>query len=156
MTVEIETSRGIGAQLLRHRSFTFQEFSQRYQNVELLGDGHIPFEHVELRQQCVNNRQSSTDICELTEDLKCRMESVKKETWQLYKDLLEHGVSRECARFILPLSVKTKIHMTGSVRSWIHFLDLRDDDHAQKEIRDVAIEIRNIFNTQFPTVSSAL
>ena len=88
--------------------------------------------------------------------MKGRVERIKNETWQLYTDLLDKGVSRECARFILPLSVKTKIHMTGSARSWIHFLDLRDDDHAQKEIRDVAIEIRKIFNQQFPTVASAL
>ena len=154
MTVEIETSRAIGAQLLRHRSFTFQEFSQRYQDVELLGDGDVPFENIELRKQCTNNRQSSTDLCNLTDELKVRMENIKKDTWQLYKDLLEYGVSRECARFILPLSVKTKIHMTGSVRSWIHFFELRDDDHAQKEIRDVAVEIRKIFNQQFPTVAS--
>ena len=156
MTLEIETSRAIGAQLLRHRSFTFQEFSQRYQDVELLSDGDVPFEHVELRKQCENNRQSSTDLCELTEELKSRVENVKNETWKLYKDLLNYGVSRECARFILPLSVKTKIHMTGSVRSWIHFLGLRDDGHAQKEIRDLAIQIRKIFNQQFPNVASSL
>ena len=154
LTLEIETSRAIGTQLLRHRSFTFQEFSQRYQDVSLLGD--CPYEPIQLRKQCTNNRQSSTEEADVDELLVKRVEDMKRQTWDLYKDLLEAGVSRECARFVLPLAVKTTIHMTGSLRSWIHFLDLRDDGHAQQEVHDLAKEIRQIFNQQFPIISEAL
>lgn len=154
MTLEIETSRAIGAQLLRHRSFTFQEFSQRYQDVSLLGD--CPYEDIQLRKQCTNNRQSSTEEADIDQDLADRVDKMKRQSWDLYKDLLEAGVSRECARFVLPLAVKTNIHMTGSIRSWIHFLDLRDDGHAQKEVHDIAKEIRRIFTEQFPVIAQAL
>ena len=154
MTLEIETSRAIGTQLLRHRSFTFQEFSQRYQDVSLLGD--CPYEPIQLRQQCTNNRQSSIEEADVGSGLAKRVDVMKRQSWDLYKDLLEAGVARECARFILPLAVKTTIHMTGSVRSWVHFLDLRDDDHAQKEVHDLAKEIRLVFNQQFPLIAEAL
>ena len=154
MTVEIETSRAIGTQLLRHRSFTFQEFSQRYQDVSLLGD--MPYEPIKLRKQCKNNRQSSTEELDVGGGLKGRIDILNHQSWELYTDLLEAGVSRECARFVLPLCVKTTIHMTGSVRSWIHFFNLRDDPHAQLEVQEVAKAIRTIFNEQFPIISQAL
>ena len=154
MTLEIETSRAIGTQLLRHRSFTFQEFSQRYQDVSLMGE--CPYEPIQLRKQCENNRQSSTEEANVGTQLINRVDSLKRQSWDLYKDLLEEGISRECARFVLPLCVRTTIHMTGSVRSWIHFLDLRDDGHAQKEVHDLAKEIRLVFNQQFPLIAQAL
>ena len=154
MTLEIETSRAIGAQLLRHRSFTFQEFSQRYQDVGLLGDQ--PFEKIELRKQCTNNRQSSTELIDFCQEEQDAVDGHLKNMWSFYKIMLEKGVSRECARFFLPLCTTTNIHMTGSVRSWIHFLNLRDDAHAQKEIQDIAQEVRKIFNHQFPVIAAAL
>ena len=154
MTLEIETSRAIGTQLLRHRSFTFQEFSQRYQDVSMLGD--CPYEPIQLRRQCTNNRQSSTEEADVDPELAKRVDAHIRQSWELYKDLLEADVSRECARFVLPLAVKTTIHMTGSVRSWIHFLDLRDDDHAQKEVHDLAKAVRLVFNQQFPLIAQSL
>jgi len=150
MSVEIETSKAIGIQLIRHRSFTFQEFSQRYQNVELLGD---MFEEVEFRKQCEDNRQSSTEILkESHPEVKVLLLDIKR----MYQGLLEDGVARETARMILPLCTKTRIHMTGSIRSWIHFLELRDDEHAQKEIQLIAKEIKCIFMEEFPIIAKAL
>ena len=138
------------SQLIRHRSFTFQEFSQRYQNVSLLGD---MFEEIEFRKQCEDNRQSSTEIYETGKaEAKMLLLDIKR----MYQGLLEDGVARETARMILPLCTKTKIHMTGSIRSWIHFLELRDDTHAQKEIRLIAKEIKRIFIEEFPTISKSL
>ena len=150
MSVEIETSKAIGIQLIRHRSFTFQEFSQRYQNVSLLED---MFEEIEFRKQCEDNRQSSTEIYETG---KAEAKMLLLEIKRMYTGLLEDGVARETARMILPLCTKTKIHMTGSIRSWVHFLELRDDEHAQKEIQLVAKEIKRIFIEQFPIISKAL
>ena len=160
MSVEIETSKAIGIQLIRHRSFTFQEFSQRYQDVNLL-DGM--FENVELRKQAEDNRQSSTEV--FNPDVfydgyetaaSAQIGKHFRVCQDLYKRLLEEGVAREVARMVLPLSTKTKIHMTGSIRSWIHFLDLRDDTHAQREIQDVAKEIKKLFIQEFPVISKAL
>ena len=150
MSVEIETSKAIGIQLIRHRSFTFQEFSQRYQNVSLLGD---MFEEIEFRKQCEDNRQSSTEIYETG---KAEAKMLLLEIKRMYQGLLEDGVARETARMILPLCTKTKIHMTGSIRSWVHFLELRDDKHAQKEIQLIAKEIKRIFMEQFPIIGKAL
>ena len=160
-TFEIETSKAIGIQLIRHRSFSFQEFSQRYQDVNHMGD---MFEPLELRAQCEDNRQSSTEVInpDFTIIGTCTYpasEAVEKhfESCQiLYNRLLEAGVAREQARMVLPLATKTKIHMTGSIRSWIHFLELRDDEHAQKEIQLVAKEIKKHFINQFPIISKAL
>ena len=150
MSVEIETSKAIGIQLIRHRSFTFQEFSQRYQNVEILGD---MFEEVEFRKQCEDNRQSSTEILkESHPEVKVLLLDIKR----MYQGLLEDGVARETARMILPLCTKTRIHMTGSIRSWIHFLELRDDEHAQKEIQLIAKEIKCIFMEEFTIIAKAL
>ena len=166
MTVEIETSKAIGIQLLRHRSFTFQEFSQRYQDVSKLGD---MFEDVELRKQATDNRQSSTEVINpiLEESIFSNgawrdreaskvVRHLMEEAGALYETLLEKGVAREQARMILPMCTKTRIYMTGSIRSWIHFLDIRDDGHAQKEIQEVAKEIKKIFVRELPIISKAL
>jgi len=165
-TFEIETSKAIGIQLIRHRSFAFQEFSQRYQDVNHLGD---IFEPIELREQCEDNRQSSVEIINPTIKLSSGLLGMKTSNQsskaiddylnkghELYNALLEGGVARETARMILPLATTTKIHMTGSIRSWIHFLELRDDDHAQKEIQQIAKEIKHIFIEKFPIISNAL
>ena len=166
-TFEIETSKAIGIQLIRHRSFSFQEFSQRYQDVNKIGDSM--FEPIELRAQCEDNRQSSTevidpqlpsiDIATFRETGWKASEAIKNHLLQseiLYNQLLEAGVAREQARMILPLATTTKIHMTGSIRSWVHFLELRDDEHAQKEIQLIAQEIKKHFIEQFPIISKAL
>ena len=152
MTFEIETSKAIAIQLLRHRSFTFQEFSQRYQDVNQLGE---MFEPIELRYQASNNRQSSTEPVE-NSVLDGKVKMVLAACEQLYNNLIECGVSRETARMVLPMATKTKIHMTGSVRSWIHFLDIRDDTHAQLEIQMVAKIIKAIFAEQLPSIGRAL
>jgi len=160
-TFEIETSKAIGIQLIRHRSFSFQEFSQRYQDVNRL---ESIFEPIELRSQCEDNRQSSVEVIDpklliIGEEGSSASEIIKGHldlTHRLYNKLLDAGVAREQARMVLPLATKTKIHMTGSIRSWIHFLELRDDDHAQKEIQLVAQEIKKHFINQFPIISKAL
>ena len=160
VTFEIETSKAIGIQLIRHRSFSFQEFSQRYQDVNKLGD---IFEPIELRSQCEDNRQSSSEVINPTILLSggpikahTMIENHLLSAHNLYNRLLEAGVAREQARMVLPLATTTKIHMTGSIRSWIHFLELRDDGHAQKEIQLVAKEIKRIFISEFPVISKAL
>ncbi|MCB0444163.1 MAG: FAD-dependent thymidylate synthase [Gelidibacter sp.] len=166
ITMEIETSKAIGIQLLRHRSFTFQEFSQRYQDVGKLSEDGM-FEEIELRKQAVDNRQSSTEVFNPEIIIRNNVESFKLEAenaiylfleqaQNLYNSLLEAGVAREQARMILPMATKTRIYMTGSVRSWIHFLGLRDDGHAQKEIQEVAKAIKNILITELPLISNAL
>ena len=160
-TFEIETSKAIGIQLIRHRSFSFQEFSQRYQDVNRL---ESIFEPIELRAQCEDNRQSSTEVIDPKFDIMGvvsypaseAIEQHLKLCQDLYNKLLDAGVAREQARMVLPLATKTKIHMTGSIRSWIHFLELRDDGHAQKEIQLVAQEIKKHFINQFPIISKAL
>ena len=168
MTLEIETSKAIGIQLIRHRSFTFQEFSQRYQDVNLLGD---MFEPIELRKQAEDNRQSSTEVFDpLLPKAELFLNPLMGTNYRaseaihnfqviargIYNELLEAGVARETARMILPLCTKTKIYMTGTLRSWIHFFDLRDDAHAQKEIQELAKEGKEIFKQQFPVLSNAL
>ena len=155
MSVEIETSKAIGIQLIRHRSFTFQEFSQRYQDVKRIGD---MFEPIELRKQAEDNRQSSTELIDgmIAYDLSDEMFEVLMDVQELYNKMLANGVARECARMILPMCTKTKIHMSGSIRSWVHFLDIRDDEHAQKEIQLVAQKIKRIFTEQFPIISKSL
>ena len=158
-TFEIETSKAIGIQLIRHRSFSFQEFSQRYQDVNRLGD---IFEPIELRSQCEDNRQSSVEVINPIIQMESSLPASETidaflgKAHSLYNKLLEAGVARETARMVLPLATTTKIHMTGSIRSWIHFLELRDDEHAQKEIQQVAQEIKKHFIKEFPTISNAL
>ena len=156
MTFEIETSKAIAIQLLRHRSFTFQEFSQRYQDVNELSE--FMFEDVRFRKQSENNRQSSTEeISDIdNRDMYDLVENHLKRTEALYNWLILEGVSRETARMILPLCTKTKLHMTGNIRSWIHFIGIRDDKHAQLEMQLVAKEIKSIFMRQLPVISSVL
>ena len=154
MTLEINTTRGIAAQILRHRSFTYQEFSQRYADSNLLGDIELP----ELRRQDSKNRQNSIDDLEpeMVEKFNRQMNTLFSSAFGLYNQMLEAGVAKECARFVLPLATPTRIYMTGSVRSWIHYIKLRSAHGTQKEHMDVVKGIRNIFTEQFPTVSQAL
>ena len=155
MTLEINTTRGLAAQILRHRSFTYQEFSQRYADSSLLGD-NIPLP--KLRKQDEKNRQNSTDDLDpmLVQDLEIRMQKYFKDGMDLYKKMLDLGVAKECARFVLPLAVPTRLYMSGSVRSWIHYIDLRSAHGTQKEHMDIAEQCREIFKEQLPTVSEAL
>lgn len=160
ITFEIETSKAIGIQLLRHRSFTFQEFSQRYQDVSKISEEGI-FEDVELRIQAENNRQSSEEVFDpLIGQNRMRasgsLSYYLKGTELLYKQLIEAGVAREQARMILPMCTKTKIYMTGSVRSWVHFIGLRDDVHAQKEAQEIARAIKVELIKELPIISKAL
>lgn len=148
MTLQIRTSRAIAAQILRHRSFSFQEFSQRYSEAPGV-------EEVELRQQAEKNRQSSTEIIE-GEIINSTLERYMKNARAMYQSLLDAGVARECARMVLPLATTTTLYMTGSVRSWIHYLAQRLDEHTQKEHRLIAEQVQDIFSAQFPTVNQAL
>jgi thymidylate synthase (FAD) len=151
MTVEIETSRMISAQILRHRSFTFQEFSQRYAEVQ-------DFESYEARRQDKKNRQNSID--DLSLDVKNewlrRQEENFERCMQHYSWALSQGIAKECARAVLPMQTETKLYMTGSIRSWIHYLELRCDKDTQKEHRDIAKAIEQIFVKEFPVISEAL
>jgi len=154
MTLQIETTRGIAAQILRHRSFTFQEFSQRYADSRQLGEIPIP----ELRRQDNKNRQNS--ISDLPQELVSQFNKKIKHQFnlnkQLYEDMLEAGIAKECARFVLPLATPTRIYMTGSCRSWIHYINLRTANGTQKEHMDIAKECKKIFIKEYPVVSSAL
>ncbi len=154
MTLQIETTRGIAAQILRHRSFTFQEFSQRYADSTQLGEIPIP----ELRRQDNKNRQNS--ISDLSEEVINQFnEKIKRQfnlNKKLYEEMLEAGIAKECARFVLPLATPTRIYMTGSCRSWIHYINLRTGHGTQKEHMSIAQECKNIFSQVYPVVASAL
>ena len=154
MTLEINTTRGIAAQILRHRSFTFQEFSQRYADTNLLEKPQVP----ELRRQDTKNRQNSIDDIAETEKayLQGRISQYFKEGMDLYNDLLSKGIAKECARFVLPLATPTRIYMTGSARSWMHYIQLRTANGTQKEHMDIANLCRDHFICNFPTISKAL
>lgn len=161
ITFEITTSKAIAIQLLRHRSFTFQEFSQRYAKV-------TDMEPMEIRQQAEKNRQSSTDVFDpLIPDTyglfegqpvpaSQMIEQVIKIIQHTYNHLIDANVAKECARFILPMTTQTVLYMTGTVRSWIHLLDIRDDAHAQKEVQLIAKEIKKLFINELPIISKAL
>ena len=155
MTVEIETTRGLAAQILRHRSFTFQEFSQRYADTNLLSPT-IP--EPDLRSQDLKNRQNSNDDIsdEKKVDLQLKIAAHFSAAMDLYNFLLDEGVAKECARFVLPLATPTRIYMTGSVRSWIHYIELRSAHGTQKEHMDIVHEVRQIFKQQFPICTNAL
>ena len=155
MTLEIETTRGLAAQILRHRSFTFQEFSQRYADTNLL-DSKIDVP--ELRSQDLKNRQNSNDDIpqEKKEEYSALIANHFDDAMNLYNSLLDAGVAKECARFVLPLATPTRIYMSGSVRSWVHYIDLRSGHGTQKEHMDIANACKSIFTEQFPTVSEAL
>ena len=155
MTLEIETTRAIASQILRHRSFTYQEFSQRYADSSLLGDKiKLP----ELRRQDTKNRQNSIDDLDpfTVQNLELQMQTLFDSSMALYQQMLERGVAKECARNVLPLCVGTKIYMTGSCRSWIHYINLRSANGTQKEHMDVALACKEVFVEQFPAVSEAL
>jgi len=180
MTIEVETSISISVQYLRHVSFRFQQFSQRYAAVEKI-------EPIEFRLQAEKNRQSSTEIIgsithlpeisanafevsldDLFVESNSVIEAIKFFKWMekasknlndaldLYKEGLDLGIAKETCRFILPLATSTKLYMTGNIRSWIHLLDVRDDGHAQKEAMLIAKEIKKIFKEQCPIISKAL
>ena len=155
MTLEIETTRGIAAQILRHRSFTYQEFSQRYADSSLLGKT-IPLP--DLRRQDDKNRQNSIDDLDpkIVENLNKQMETLFDSSMALYEQMLGHGVAKECARFVLPLATPTRLYMSGSCRSWIHYINLRSANGTQKEHMDIALECKKIFTEVFPSVSEAL
>ena len=154
MTLEIETTRAIAAQILRHRSFTFQEFSQRYAASTALGEIDLP----ELRKQDLKNRQNSTDDLDpqMVDKFERQMITLFSSAKSLYTQMLDAGVAKECARMVLPLCTPTRIYMTGSCRSWIHYINLRSAHGTQKEHIDLVSEVRSIFVKQFPSVSEAL
>ena len=151
MTVEITTSRGIAAQILRHRSFSFQEFSQRYAEVQNVVE-------YEARRQDNKNRQNSID--DMAEEDKTWFLDAQSQVWadsmQLYKEALNRGVAKEQARFLLPLGTETKLYMCGSLRSWVHYCEVRCDKSTQLEHRDIALAIRDIVAKEFPDVAKAL
>jgi thymidylate synthase (FAD) len=155
MTVEINTTRGLAAQILRHRSFTFQEFSQRYADTTLLAEDIPVFE---LRRQDTKNRQNSID--DISDELRVKWNTKIREHFakakSIYDDMIKDGVAKECARFVLPLATPTRLYMSGTVRSWIHYIDLRSGNGTQKEHMDIANECKQIFTEQFPTISEAL
>ena len=154
MTLEIETTRAIAAQILRHRSFTFQEFSQRYAQSNELGEIELP----ELRRQDMKNRQNSIDDLdkEVVDKLNRQMITLFSSAQALYNQMVEKGVAKECARMVLPLCTPTRIYMTGSVRSWIHYIELRSAHGTQKEHMEIAESCKDVFKEQFPVVSEAL
>ena len=155
MTLEIETTRGLAAQILRHRSFTYQEFSQRYADSSLLAET-IPVP--ELRRQDTKNRQNSIDDLdpEFVELTNKQIETYFAQGMSLYQHLLDNGVAKECARFVLPLATPTRLYMSGSCRSWIHYIQLREKNGTQKEHMEIAEQCKKIFAEQFPTVAEAL
>lgn len=155
MTLEIETTRGLAAQILRHRSFTFQEFSQRYADSSMLADT-IPL--FDLRRQDTKNRQNSIDDINphTRQNFEIKIQKHFDDAMELYQEMLTAGIAKECSRFVLPLAVPTRIYMSGSCRSWIHYIDLRSAHGTQKEHMDIAEACKKVFVEQFPTVAEAL
>ena len=155
MTLELNTTRGIAAQVLRHRSFTYQEFSQRYADSSLLAET-IPLP--ELRRQDTKNRQNSIDDIDpfVRQEFQIKMQHHFDEGMKLYQEMLDAGIAKECARFVLPLATPTKIYMSGSCRSWIHYINLRTANGTQKEHMDLAEGCKKVFIEQFPTCAEAL
>ena len=155
MTLEIETTRGLAAQILRHRSFTFQEFSQRYADSSMLADT-VPL--FDLRRQDTKNRQNSIDDIDphTRQNFEIKIQKHFDDAMQLYQEMLAAGIAKECSRFVLPLAVPTRIYMSGSCRSWIHYIDLRSAHGTQKEHMDIAEACKSVFVEQFPTVAEAL
>lgn len=155
MTLEIETTRGLAAQILRHRSFTFQEFSQRYADSSLLSDT-IPLP--DLRRQDTKNRQNSIDDIDpfVIQKYQMLIQDHFRDAMALYKQMLDEGIAKESARFVLPLATPTRLYMSGSCRSWVHYIQLRSSNGTQKEHMDIALACKEIFSEQFPTVAEAL
>ena len=152
MCVEIETTRSIAAQILRHRSFSFQEFSQRYAEASQLGKPVTP----ELRLQDTKNRQNSIEIEEEDLFLKQRVDYLYKHAQQVYQALLDAGVAKECARDVLPLSTPTRLYMNGTLRSWLHYCDLRCANGTQKEHKLIADKVKQLIGVEFPQVYAAM
>lgn len=154
MCVEIETTRAISPQILRHRSFSFQEFSQRYADTSELGSAAIPH----LRRQDQKNRQNSID--DLSPDLVGnyyrRISELYENSEHLYREMVSNGIAKECARSILPLSTQTRLFMNGTIRSYIHYLQVRTDPSTQLEHRQIALAIKDIFCQQFPVIGEAV
>lgn len=148
-TFEIKTSRAIAAQILRHRSFTFQEFSQRYATVTKM-------EPLEWRNQGKTNRQVGDEPANISSELLGKIDALQDKAIDIYNELITNGVAKECARMLLPLNSSTTLYMTGTLRSWIHYIELRSSQHTQKEHRDIAVEIGNQLEKVFPTVFIAL
>jgi len=155
MTLEIETTRGLAAQVLRHRSFTYQEFSQRYADSSLLAET-IPLP--ELRRQDTKNRQNSIDDINpfIRQEFQIKMQRHFEEGMKLYQEMLDASIAKECARFVLPLAVPTRMYMSGSCRSWIHYINLRSANGTQREHMQIAEGCKKIFVEQFPAVAEAL
>ena len=155
MTLEINTTRGIAAQILRHRSFTFQEFSQRYADATLLAE-EIPL--FELRNQDHKNRQNSLN--NVSDEIKSKWNTQIRQHFakakSLYDGMIKDGIAKECARFVLPLATPTRIYVSGTIRSWIHYIELRSSNGTQKEHMNIANECKSIFISQFPIISEAL
>jgi thymidylate synthase (FAD) len=155
LCLEINTTRGIAAQILRHRSFFFQEFSQRYADTTLLSE-EIPL--FELRRQDTKNRQNSTN--DLDEEIVYRWNSKLREHFAkskaIYDGMIKDGIAKECARFALPLVTPTRLYMNGTLRSWITYIELRTSNGTQKEHMDIANQCKSIFIQQFPIISEAL
>ena len=154
MCVEINTTRAISAQIIRHRSFSFQEFSQRYADINELGSTVIPH----LRRQDHSNRQNSIDdlTSEDVANFYRRISQLFEDTEHLYREMVSHGIAKECARNILPMGTQTKIYMNGSLRSWIHYLQLRTSNGTQAEHKQIAEEIKRIFCAQFPVIGKVV
>ena len=154
MTLEINTTRGIAAQILRHRSFTYQEFSQRYADSSMLGD--IPL--TKLRTQDTKNRQNSVDNLDpfVKQKYEILLQQHYKYTMNLYQKMLDEGIAKECARFVLPLATPTRLYMTGSCRSWIHYINLRSGNGTQAEHAAIALQCKEVFREIFPDVADAL
>ena len=155
MTLEIETTRGLAAQILRHRSFTYQEFSQRYADSSMLAD-QVPM--FDLRRQDTKNRQNSIDDIDpfVKQEFEIKIRRHFDEAMVLYQSMLDAGIAKECSRFVLPLATPTRLYMSGSCRSWIHYITLRSANGTQKEHMDIAEECKKIFVEQFPTCAEAL
>ena len=155
MTLEIETTRGLAAQILRHRSFTYQEWSQRYADSSMLAES-IPM--FDLRRQDTKNRQNSIDDIDdfVKQEYEIKIRRHFDEAMTLYQSMLDMGIAKECARFVLPLATPTRMYMSGSVRSWIHYITLRSANGTQKEHMDIAEACKKIFVEQFPTCAEAL
>ena len=155
MTLEIETTRGLAAQILRHRSFTYQEFSQRYADSSMLAD-QVPM--FDLRRQDTKNRQNSIDDIDpfVKQEFEIKIRRHFDEAMVLYQSMLDSGIAKECARFVLPLATPTRLYMSGSCRSWIHYINLRTANGTQKEHMDLAEGCKKIFIEQFPTCAEAL
>lgn len=154
MCVEINTTRAISAQIIRHRSFSFQELSQRYQDVNVLGSTKVPH----LRRQDQKNRQNSIDdlSSEQVGSYYRRISSLFEESNHLYQEMVSNGVAKECARSILPLASPTRLYMQGSIRSWITYISLREKHGSQMEHAQIAKEVKEIFCEQLPTIAEAM